>query len=656
VAAESQSPAELPASDPPEADERNLALIKRYQNAIECALEDARPLRKRVDELRRYVRGVQHLAEGEKPDEDEVRANLILGILQTLVPLYYAKDPEIDVSPEEQVEDQSYGALQKFCATLTVVLNRMLIRDGALKRRITRTIPSAMTAGVAWIKLTYQRDYWQDPLAKNRLNDAQDNLAQLRTLTERIERGDADTQAEEARLEQQIAALEAQVDVIRSEGLVLDFVRDDDVLILDDGLTTFSEYPQADEIAHQIWMTCERFEERFGKKPSGTRYGDKRDKSEGEPKGAGHRGKRPQFVRVFEIWSRRDMTIYTMEFGARDWARPPYRPARTGRRWYPFFALFWNELDGQFHPVSDVEQWTGLADEYNAMRTQLAQARRDNKSGFVYRLGGALTDDDVQNIANRPSSGMVGVHTTGSQSPLKDELVPYPTTVIDATAYDTTPVLRDFEQTSGASDASRAAIQKAKTATEAEIQALGMQSRTAYRQDTIEDLIGEMAVHAAQVLLHELTPEQVARVAGPGYVWPSTPSDDVSDLVQVRIKAGSTGKPNRHQEREAWVQIAPQIVQFIDKVLAYRQAGLNEQAEGVIEMLRETLRRFDERIDIGQFFPPLPAVQPPLPQPGVPGVPGGAPGVGPTPLDPAAMAGAFPPPAGEMPAPLPVGA
>jgi hypothetical protein len=184
-------------------------------------------------------------------------------------------------------------------------------------------------------------------------------------------------------------------------------------------------------------------------------------------------------------------------------------------------------------------------------------------------------------------------------------------------------VLRDFEQTSGASDASRASIQKAKTATEAEIQSMGMQSRTAYRQDTIEEFIGEMAEYAAQIFLLELTPQQVERVAGPGYVWPTLPRDEVVDMVAIRIRAGSTGKPNRHQEREQWVQLAPQLMSFMQQVLQFRQAGLNDQAEGVIELLRETLKRFDERIDIEKFFPPLPAMQPMLPGAGA--VPGAMP-------------------------------
>jgi hypothetical protein len=596
----------------PEADDRSRALIRRFQSSIELAIEDNKSRRKRNAELAKYVRGVQGLQDETRPDPEEVRANLILGIIQTLVPMYYAKDPEIDASPEEQIQDQSYAALGVFCQTLEIVLNRLFIRDGRLKKRMTRAIPSAMTNGVAWIKVSYQRDYWQDPIIQNRIADAQDNLARIRKLTESAESQDGgeNTEADEAELEQQIAALQEQVEVLLEEGLVLDFVADQDILILDDGLTTFSEYPQSRAIAHQLFMTTGDFEERFGKKPTGKKYGDRREAAAGnEQSQTRQRGERQQFVRVFEIWDRRSQTIYTMEDGAKAWARDPYRPQRLGRRWYPFFGLYWNEVDGQFYPIPDVEQWTGLQDEYNAMRTQLAQARKENRPGFAYRKGGALTDEDVENLANRRGRQFVGVTTTGSNAPLQGEIVPFPQYTIDGNAYDSTPILRDLEQTSGASDASRASINKAKTATEAEIQAMGMQSRTAYRQDVIEDVIGEMAEYAAQILLQELTPEQVERIAGAGSVWPAMPRDEIFDLVSVRIRGGSTGKPNRHQEREQWVQLAPQIISFMQQVQQFRQMGLNDQAEGVIELLRETLKRFDERLDIEKYFPPLPPPQ-----------------------------------------------
>jgi hypothetical protein len=48
----------------------------------------------------------------------------------------------------------------------------------------------------------------------------------------------------------------------------------------------------------------------------------------------------------------------------------------------------------------------------------------------------------------------------------------------------------------------------------------------------------------------------------------------------------------------------PQIQQAVQQIMQLRQAGQNDMAETVIKLLEETLRRFDERIDIEQFIPP----------------------------------------------------
>ncbi len=113
--------------------------------------------------------------------------------------------------------------------------------------------------------------------------------------------------------------------------------------------------------------------------------------------------------------------------------------------------------------------------------------------------------------------------------------------------------------------------------------------------------------------------------------------------VNVEEPAGVATRVTMVPGGEVSAQLAPQLMSFMQQVIQFRQAGLNDQAEGVIELLRETLKRFDERIDIGKFFPPLPPLQPQMPQ-----IPGAMPDQMPPEM-------AVQPPAG-LPAELPVGA
>jgi hypothetical protein len=112
-----------------------------------------------------------------------------------------------------------------------------------------------------------------------------------------------------------------------------------------------------------------------------------------------------------------------------------------------------------------------------------------------------------------------------------------------------------------------------------------------------------------------MTLEDVQRIAGKGAVWPQMTKDQVFDLVQIEIRAGSTGKPNRAKEREQWVQMLPQIKEAVTQVAQLRAAGQDDMATTIIKLMEETLRRFDERLDIESFIPPAKAHEPDGQQP-----------------------------------------
>lgn len=166
-----------------------------------------------------------------------------------------------------------------------------------------------------------------------------------------------------------------------------------------------------------------------------------------------------------------------------------------------------------------------------------------------------------------------------------------------------TAILRDIEMVSGAQDASRGGVNQAKTATEAEIMAMGMQSRTSEQLDTIEDWLTAILAYCAQLLLLNLTPEQVQAKFGKSAVWPELSKKELFEQVMVQIRAGSTSKPNKMRERDQWLQFLPQLQEAIAKIAELRDAGMDDMAEAMVKVLDETLRRFDERLSIKEFIP-----------------------------------------------------
>jgi hypothetical protein len=380
---------------------------------------------------------------------------------------------------------------------------------------------------------------------------------------------------------------------------VIDRVMSENLLILDESIRDFDMYVEASTLAEVIWFTPDAYKEIFqhDAPAAATHYKQPSYKNTTTSDGYTNR-----WIAVHEIWDKDSQTVYTIAEGANQFCREPYQPQNTGERWYPYFALGFNPVDGQFEPLSDVELLTELQDEYNTTRTNYAQHRKENLPVRVFRKGGSLTEEDVKALSNRKTGDFVGVEGDPSV-PLAHDIAVLDNPPVRAEDYDVTGIRNDFDMVSGMSDASRSNLIHAKTATEAEIMKEGLQSRTAERQDVVEDLLQEMAQYVAEILLQVLTPEQVARIAGPGASWPQLSKDEIFDLVRIEIRAGSTVRPNKQQERQQWIDLLPSFQKMVTTILELRQAGQHDLAGSLTEMLKETLKRFDERLDLEVFVP-----------------------------------------------------
>ena len=93
------------------------------------------------------------------------------------------------------------------------------------------------------------------------------------------------------------------------------------------------------------------------------------------------------------------------------------------------------------------------------------------------------------------------------------------------------------------------------------------------------------------------------RIAGPEAVWPELTKDEIFDLVEIEIRAGTTGKPNKVREQRQWLEFLPEMQKLVLTVSDLRDKGRDEEAEVLVKIMRETLRRFDERIDVEEFLP-----------------------------------------------------
>lgn len=580
-----------------EADKRLAAdWLKRIESAVGDRFEKDF---KRFDTNRKLLRGIDPKT-GEK-----MLANLHFANLAMMRPQVYAKDPEYSVKPSRAVPPERLKLFQRFGTASEALLAECLVKRAKLKKRAKRLLTGAFTTSVGWWKLCWQEDKRTDPLIINQIKDTQDNLMRLEQLRREVD--DAKSAAEMdlniGKLKQTLAGLEGKAEVSVARGLTLDFVLSEDVIPLDDSVLELGDYERSEAIAHRVWMTRDQYKQRFGYDcAKGKAY---TSQSSGAPT-AGSKEQKRDLLCTYEVWDQASNRVLHVCDGEEGFCREPFTPDWTGERWYPFFMLAFNEVEGGFYPLADVELTEGLVREYNDTRTDF---RRDRKYALplnIVRKGGSLTDEDVKKISNREGGDTLVVEGVGGQ-PISNDVWSGQLATIRPENYNTDPARADIEMLIGGGDAARGTVLKAKTATEAEILSQGLRGRSAERQDTMEDVLSEVGAYALQVLLRKLTPKEVAEIAGAeaAEIWPTASDPErIFRMLTVDVRGGSTGKPDRLQEQDRWTKLLPVIEKAMAQVAELRAQPMGEQqAQAIIALIKETLRRFDERIDIEQFLP-----------------------------------------------------
>lgn len=608
--------------------------LKQYLAEIKASTEKWQPVFRRIERARNYVKGYRRgesrgkqIYDNEASHENYVKVNMVFSTLQSMIPYIYASNPEIACRPSQHVTPRhpEYTLIRNFARTCEMAINDAF-HEARLKKRMKGSLRSAQTAKVGWHKMSYQREFFEDPLIRNRLNDIQDQLANIGQAMSNLREQGVEVKEEaakvkEAELEQMIASLEQQVEVVKAEGIVIDCIRVEDMR-MDPTVDCIDNYLNARWIAHRTFYTVNEAGAQFNltvnEKKDLKKYAKNADGTparEGEqysgrssgliiPENAQNSpdGDRNGLVAVWEMWSKTTNSIYTMIEGLPRWAREPWAQKNGGDRFYPFFMLGFNWIDGEEWPLSDAELIMELQDEYQITREQEAKHRALSKPFWLADKGAVSSEGDIKNFEVSSLGEVVLVDANGGRA--ADMFVPAPVTPMNPIVYDTAHIRQDIDTVSGLPEAHRGQVIRQKTATEATMQDQGLAGRTGEKQDITEELLAEMAEYGLQLMLQEVPPEEIQRRYGQGAVWPQFENKwDLYNMVSVQIRAGSTGKPNKMMERQQWSMLLPEIKSTIDRALMMQaQMGMPIEDNPYVNILKETLRRMDERLDPLEFL------------------------------------------------------
>ena len=597
-------------------------MLKKCQKNISLSYKKWKKYYKEIEHNRVYALGKlnprsitmvpsQNMQEGGR----SIKGNIIHATLQGLLPHIYAKNPEIRIRPHKYVEAGSseYRVADLFSATLETVLNESL-KKADLKKVAKQVIRSCMTSKIGIVKVTYQRDYYKDPLVSRQFNDAQDSLARLQSdvrelMANNTYGGEKDELIEEVK--ETMLGLQDRVEVMQREGLNLGFVRPEDFR-MDTSLDTLQEYQSAQWMANVTWMTPSDVMDRFqiSKKEveeftiyRRTDAGILNRLTRDDAVQANSTEDVNLAVAVWEYWDRTAQTVFTFAEGGKKWLKEPFHPNRLGEKFFPFFLLGLNWVDGQEWPISETELLLSLQDEYNTIRTQHSK-HRELSAPFFVADASRVNYEDIEVFSNAAIGEIALINASGQNvNTVFQPAVPPP---MNPQVYDTAPLRTDMEWISGLGDAQRGGVNRAKTATEANIPQAGLATRIAEKVDQTEDWLKEIGWFAAEILLQEIQPQKAMEIAGPQAFWPILNKQQLYDSVFIDIAAGSTGMPDTNEERMRWIELMPIIMQNIELVQQMRSFGVPDEFNPYVQLLEETFARFDERIDISKFLPPMP--------------------------------------------------
>ena len=590
-------------------------LLKKMGERVDASERKWNKQFKKIKRNRKYMEG---LVDGDGGyDEAKAMANLVFATTQGLLPHYFAKNPEVQVQPAQHVNPRadSYELTGRFARTIELTLNRVM-DESKLKERAKAMIRSILSSGVGWIKVSYQRDIYEDPIIKGRLEDMNKTVGELQMRLQRVQEGEEDPdelKIQEEEAVQIVGSLQKQLEVIRAEGLVIDNIPVE-CMRMDPGVRTIEEYQLAGWIAFYTYMTPEKVMATYNlskeEVEKHTFYGYQViDEHDPRPSIAGDdersRKQKGDFygslLRVWELYDKDVNTVYTWADGGEQWLKPPQHPDPIGERFYPFFMLGFNWIDGVDWPLSDVDLLRNLQDEYQNTRLQQAKHRELAKPMWAGDRD-RVTRQDIEAFS-MGDIGEVVLVSAGGQ-PVNQVFTPAVHPPFNPQIYDTNQIRSDMEWVSGLGDAMRGSVQRAKTATEANIVREGLGDRVGEKQDTTESFLTELSRYIIQVLMQELPPELVQRFAGPEAIWPQTDEKwSLYNQIEIEVKGGSTGKPDKMKEMELWSGIYPEIRETMGMALQMQmEQGVPVDVNPWIELLRETFQIAEMSKDPAEYF------------------------------------------------------
>ena len=513
--------------------------------------------------------------------------------------------PSASMIIEDYTKGQNHRKmLDKVALTLEQLFDYyMNEQQPSFKSQMKALVRRVVTTGVGYVKVGFQRDMDRSPEVSSKIADVQSQVDFISRVAKEAAEGTIeqdDPKIEELMLSMK-ALMEEPMIVIR-EGLVFDFPECDSVIV-DPMCRQLRGFVGANWIAHEMFLTPEEVEEiyqidlgeKFKSYDVQGRLIDMTDPYSKTTSFDDTDGVRQGLVQVCEVYDKRTGLQYCIADGYEDFLREPMSPDVNVESFFPIQALVFNEVEhkDKLYPPSDVKLLLPMQHEYNRARQGLREHRRANRPKYAAPAG-VLEDEDKEKLSTHPANAVIELQALAAGQKVNDVIQPIGQIGIDPNLYEVRSIFDDMQLVVGAQEAQFGGVSKA-TATETSIAESARMSSLGANVDELDSFMSDIARAAGQIMLQEMSIEEVKKIVGVGAVFPQMTRDQIMEEVFLEIEAGSTGKPNRAAELANIERIMPFLLQI---------PGISPSW-----LAKELIKRLDDKLDVaGAIVDAIPSI------------------------------------------------
>lgn len=458
--------------------------------------------------------------------------------------------------------------------------------------------------GVGYVKLGFQRAMQLKPEIEQRIADMTERLANVQRLAADIGDGEVHEDGPDAEsLRIAIQSLRESGQMVIREGLTFDYP-DSWAIIPDPKCRSLKGFLGADWVAQEYLLRPDEIEEVWqvdvGKSYTayspGDEHGGEHVATSGHTRAGGGDYAGPHdddaetgaLACVWEIYNRKDGTVYTVCDGYKDFLVEPHPPEAFTDHFWPWYGIVLNEAyhARRLFPLSDIDLLRDMQMELNRARQGLREQRHANRPAMA-TAAGALEQEDKDKIRTRPANALLELNGLAPGAKVADLLQAIQMPEIQPQLYDTAGAMEDMLRVLGDQAADTGTTAGA-TATEVSTAEASQHNARSSVMDDLDDMLSLLAKNGGQILLLNVSEQIVKDVVGPGAVWPQLNNITVAKNVYLEVVAGSSGRPNKQAEVMNLVQVVP---------LLQRIPGISPEW-----LARQILTRMDDRIDLTDAF------------------------------------------------------